>query len=208
MNYFEMFEHYLSTIKNYSKNTIISYLKDLEDFNNFILGEGLAENLEQATRPRLARHYLAYLEENNYSKKSIARKISSLRTFYNYLISEKHVDTNIFETIETPKTPKRLPKILSDNEINYLFKAIDQNTLLGARNYLILELLFSCGLRASELTSIEIKDLQIARKQILIHGKGSKDRFVPIHNNLVSLLQIYLTNIRTKLIAKSEDNND
>ncbi|HHT55342.1 MAG TPA: tyrosine recombinase [Acholeplasma sp.] len=208
MNYFEMFEHYLSTIKNYSKNTTTSYLKDLEDFNNFILSEGLAENLESAVRPRLARHYLAHLEENNYSKKTVARKISSLRTFYNYLISENIVDTNIFETIETPKIPKRLPKVLSDNEINYLFKAINQNTILGARNYLILELLFSCGLRASELTNIEIKDLQISRKQILIHGKGSKDRFVPIHDNLVELLQDYLTNIRPKLIAKSDSNNE
>lgn len=208
MNYFKMFEHYLSTIKNYSKNTTTSYLKDLEDFNNFILSEGLAEDLTSALRPRLARHYLAHLEENNYSKKSIARKISSLRTFYNYLITENIVDTNIFETIETPKIPKRLPKVLSDNEINYLFKAINQNTVLGARNYLILELLFSCGLRASELTNIELKDLQLTRKQILIHGKGSKDRYVPIHDNLVELLKDYLTTTRIKLVAKSDNNNE
>ena len=115
MNYFKMFEHYLSTIKNYSKNTTTSYLKDLEDFNNFILSEGLAEDLTSALRPRLARHYLAHLEENNYSKKSIARKISSLRTFYNYMIEEKHLELNIFETLETPKIPKRLPKVISEN---------------------------------------------------------------------------------------------
>lgn len=208
MNYFEMFEHYLKTIKNYSENTVISYLKDLNDFNNFILSEELAPNLVSATRPRLARHYLSHLEENNFSKKSIARKISSLRTFYSLLISENLIDTNIFESIETPKIPKRLPKVLSENEISYLFNAIDQSKTLGARNYLILELLFSCGLRASELTSIEIKDLQINRKQILIHGKGSKDRFVPIHDNLSELLTNYLTNIRPKLISKSDDNND
>src|SRR5690554_148927 len=208
MDYFNVFKHYLETIKNYSEHTVTSYLKDLEDFNNFILSEELAPNLTKATRPRLARHYLSYLEENGYSKKSIARKISSLRTFYNYLVSEEIIDTNIFEDLEVPKIPKKLPRVLTDNEVNHLFKAIDQNTLLGLRNYLILEMLFSCGLRASELTNIEIKDLQLNRKQILIHGKGAKDRFVPIHDNLYDQITNYLTNVRPKLIAKSEDNNE
>lgn len=208
MDYFNVFKHYLETIKNYSEHTVTSYLKDLEDFNNFILSEELAPNLTKATRPRLARHYLSYLEENGYSKKSIARKISSLRTFYNYLVSEEIIDTNIFEDLEVPKIPKKLPRVLTDNEVNHLFKAIDQNTLLGLRNYLILEMLFSCGLRASELTNIEIKDLQLNRKQILIHGKGAKDRFVPIHDNLYDQITNYLTNVRPKLITKSEDNNE
>lgn len=208
MDYFNVFKHYLETIKNYSEHTVTSYLKDLEDFNNFILSEELAPNLTKATRPRLARHYLSYLEENGYSKKSIARKISSLRTFYNYLVSEEIIDINIFEDLEVPKIPKKLPRVLTDNEVNHLFKAIDQNTLLGLRNYLILEMLFSCGLRASELTNIEIKDLQLNRKQILIHGKGAKDRFVPIHDNLYDQITNYLTDVRPKLIAKSEDNNE
>lgn len=208
MEFFEKFEHYLSTIKNYSPNTVKSYLKDLKDFEDFIVREELAEDLGRVDRVRIARHYLAYLEEENYSKKSISRKISGLRTFYNLLLNENLIETNVFDAIEAPKIPKRLPKVLSENEINYLFKSINQDTLLGARNYLILDLLFSCGLRASELTDIELKDLQINRRQILIHGKGSKDRFVPIHDNLIQNITNYLTNIRPKLVSKSDANNN
>lgn len=204
MSYFDKFHYYLEVTKNYSNNTIISYMKDLEDFDNFLQKEELAQNAIEAKRERLARHYMSYLEDLGFSKKSVARKISSLRTFYNQMIKEKLTDVNIFESIEVPKPPKRLPKIISDNEINYLFDAIDQSTLLGMRNYLILDMLFSCGLRASEITGIEIKDLQINRKQLLVHGKGSKDRYVPLHDNLINNTQKYLTDIRPKLIAKSD----
>lgn len=208
MDYFNYFENYLKTIKDYSDYTVTNYLKDLNDFNNFILSNELASGLDGANRPRLARHYLAYLDEEDYSQKSIARKISSLRTFYSLLVKEKIMDINIFENLELPKIPKRLPKVLTENEIHYLFKGIDTNTLLGQRNYLILELLFSLGLRASEMTNLEIKDLYLNRKQILIHGKGSKDRYLPLHNNLIEQISNYLTNVRPKLISKSDENND
>lgn len=204
MEYLEVFHNYLKVIKNYADNTVISYMKDLTDFDNFLIREELAENVLNVRRERIGRYYLSFLEESGFSKKSIARKISSLRTFYNYMIKEKHVEINIFENIETPKIPKRLPKVISDSEVSVLFNSIDQNTDLGFRNYLILDLLFSCGLRASELTSIELKDLQINRKQILIHGKGSKDRYVPIHDEIINSIKKYLTDIRPKLIALSD----
>ena len=204
MDYFNVFKEYLITIKNYSNNTVVNYLIDLEDFDNFLKKEELAANVLEAKRERLARHYLAFLEESGYSKKSIARKISSVRTFYNYMLKEGHVESNIFENLDIPKIPKRLPKVISDNEIDYLFKAIDKNSLLGYRNYLILDMLFSCGLRASEIIDMKIADIQINRKQILIHGKGSKDRYVPIHDLLVEEIKEYMTVIRPKLISKSD----
>lgn len=208
MDYLVKYEDYLRTIKNYSNNTIISYLKDIEDFNNFIKNEELAPNLLEVTRPRLARHYLAYLNDNDYHQKSVARKISSLRNFYKYLISEKLIDVNIFENLETPKIPKRLPKTITDKEIDYMFKSINTNKLLGKRNYLILEMLFSLGLRASELTGIEIKDLDLSRKQLLVHGKGSKDRYLPLHDNLVNELKNYLQVTRIKLLTKASKPNN
>lgn len=208
MNYFEKFEYYLEVIKNYSKHTVINYLKDLEDFDNFLKTEELAEDVLGARRPRLARNYLSHLDDEGYSEKSVARKISSLRTFYSYMIKEKMIDVNIFEGVETPKIPKRLPRIISDNDINYLFEAIDTSTLLGKRNYLILELLFSTGIRASELTTIELKDIQINREQILIHGKGAKDRYVPLHPMLIEQIKEYLTFVRPKLISKSDEDSN
>ena len=113
-----------------------------------------------------------------------------------------YIDINIFDKIETPKVSRRLPKILEDDEIMMLFKSINRNTPLGFRNYIILDLLFSSGLRASELCQMEVKDLKLNQRQILIHGKGSKDRYVPIHLELEKDLRQYLTYTRPILLAK------
>lgn len=191
--------------KNYADNTAVSYLHDVKDFSDFIIREELAEDLLGVRRERLARHYLSYLEEHGYARKSIARKISSLRVFYGYLVGQKKIDINIFETLEIPKIPKKLPKIIQDDEIEHLFQAIDRLKPLGFRNYLILDLLFSCGLRASELTQMSIRDIQLEREQILIHGKGSKDRYAPLHHKLISDIKHYLTYTRPILLSKGHD---
>ena len=196
------FKNYLLIEKNYAENTITSYMKDIKDFEDFIKREELADGLLDVTRERLGRHYLAFLDTKEYTKKSIARKISSLRTFYDFLIKNKKIDINIFTTLETPKVPRKLPQIISDDEIEMLFQSIDRFKPLGFRNYLILDLLFSCGLRASEITSITIKDIQLDREQILIHGKGSKDRYVPLHENIINDIKHYLTYIRPILLSK------
>ena len=97
----------------------------------------------------------------------------------------KHlIDINIFEHIETPKIPKKLPQIIQDEEIEMIFKSIDRYKPLGFRNYVMIDLLFSAGLRASELVNMTIKDLMLDQEQILIHGKGSKDRYVPLHKKI------------------------
>jgi integrase/recombinase XerC len=196
------FKNYLRIEKNYAENTIISYERDILDFEAFLKNEGLADGLLDATRERLGRHYLSHLDAKGYQKKSIARKISSLRTFYHRLQVLKLININIFETLETPKIPRKLPKILEDDEIEMLFKSIDRLKPLGFRNHVLLDLLFSCGLRASELTEMSIRDIQLEREQILIHGKGSKDRYVPLHERLIQDLRHYLTYIRPILLSK------
>ncbi len=208
MTYIDDFKDYLLIEKNYADNTITSYLRDIHDFQSFIKNEELANDLLDVTRERLGRHFLSYLDTKKYTKKSIARKISSLRTFYDYLIKNKHIDVNIFTNLETPKIPKKLPQIIDDDEIEMLFKSIDRYHHLGFRNYVILDLLFSCGLRASELTGMTIKDIQLDREQILIHGKGSKDRYVPLHDKLISDLKQYLTYIRPILLSKGSMSHD
>ncbi|MFH0766720.1 MAG: site-specific tyrosine recombinase/integron integrase [Bacillota bacterium] len=202
MTYIDDFKNHLLIEKNYADNTIISYLRDIHDFQSFIQKEELAKDLLDVTRERLGRHFLSYLDEQKYAKKSIARKISSLRTFYDYLITNHLIDINIFTNLETPKIPKKLPQIIDDDEIEMLFKSIDRFKPLGFRNYVILDLLFSCGIRASELTEMTFKDIQLEREQILIHGKGSKDRYVPLHNKLIVDLKQYLTYTRPILLSK------
>lgn len=197
-----MFIDYLTNEKNYSEHTIKSYERDILDFEAFILKEELASDLLGANRERLGRHFLSYLDEHGMSKKTIARKISALRTFYGYLVKEGLMDTNIFLDLDVPKLPKKLPTIIDDDEIDMLFKSIDQSRPLGYRNYLIFDLLYSCGLRASELIEMETKDIQLGSEQILIHGKGSKDRYVPLHAKLIEEIKHYLTYIRPVLLSK------
>ena len=205
----ELFKNFLEIEKNYSEHTITSYVKDVFDFEQFILKEEFAPSLLEVKRKRLADYYLSHLDEQKLSKKSIVRKISALRTFHNFLMLKGYIDINIFDKIETPKVSRRLPKILEDDEIMMLFKSINRNTPLGFRNYIILDLLFSSGLRASELCQMKVKDLKLNQRQILIHGKGSKDRYVPIHLELEKDLRQYLTYTRPILLAKGPmTNND
>jgi len=201
----ESFTNYLLIEKNYSEHTVSNYMRDVKHFESFIMREELAGSLLDVRRERLARHYLSYLDEQKYARKSIVRHISSLRTFYDFLMKEKDIEVNIFKNLETPKVPKKLPKLIQDDEIAYLFKSIDRFKPLGFRNHLILDLLFSCGLRASELIEMTIKDIQLEREQILIHGKGHKDRYVPLHQKLIDDMKHYLTFIRPLLLAKGQD---
>jgi len=204
MNYFEYFSSFLIDIKGYSKYTEISYLKDLSDFEKFIKKEELATDLLNFKRRRIPGYYLSFLEEEGFSKKTIARKISSLKTFYKLMKKEGYIERNFFEEIKPPKIPKRLPKIINNSEIEYLFDSINITTVLGFRNYLILEFLFSCGLRSSELVDLKVKDVLISRKQILIHGKGAKDRYLPMHDNMIFKINEYLKYHRIKLAIKKE----
>ena len=205
MTHIESFIEYLKNERNYASHTLISYERDIRDFEAFILNEELAPDLLSVRRERLGRHFLSYLDEHGLSKSSIARKISALRTFYDYLVKREEIDVNIFKNLDVPKIPKKLPQMIDDQEINMLFQSIDQTTPLGFRNYVIFDLLYSCGLRASELIGMDIKDIQLGAAQILIHGKGSKDRYVPLHDHLIDELKRYLTYTRPVLLAKGHD---
>lgn len=208
MDVLVLYKDYLMIEMNYSEDTVISYLNDVEQFERFLKTEGLADSLLGATRERLARNYISYLDNQNFTKTSIARKISALKNFYSYLQSKNLIDINIFQFVKTPKVPKRLPQVIQDEEINYLFESIDRTKPLGVRNYLILDLLYSCGLRASELIGLTVSDVYISNEQLKIHGKGGKDRYVPLHQNLVEQLKFYLTYTRATLLAKGTNTNE
>lgn len=208
MTHLDHFENHLLVEKNYSPHTVKAYRKDIDDFGAFIKREELARGLDDVTRERLGRHYLSYLDQQGFSEKSIARKISALRTFYDFLIVEKAIDTNIFTTLQTPKIPKKLPRIIDDEEIDMLFRSIDRSKPLGFRNHLLLDFLFSCGLRASEMIGMTIRDIRLEQKQILIHGKGGKDRYLPLHQHLIDDIRHYLTYTRPILIAKGPSTHE
>ncbi|OED27342.1 integrase [Acholeplasma laidlawii] len=169
--------------------------------------EGLAKDLLGARRPRLARNYISYLDNQDFKKKTIARKLSSLKNFYNYLIFKELIEENIFSDIKAPKVAKTLPHIIDEEAINYLFDSIDTSKPLGYRNLVILDLLYSCGVRASELINLEIKDIYLSSGQILIHGKGKKDRYIILHEKLIEEIRHYLSFVRVTLLSKGDDTN-
>lgn len=189
-------------IKNYSNNTIIAYENDIKSFESFVIQQNFEKDIF-LIRPRIARYYVNYLFENNISPRSINRKIISIKSLYSFLYNKKLIDNNPFSDIKLVKQPKKLPNIISHNEIVRLYKTIDTKTDLGFRNYLIFDILYTCGLRASEIVNIEISDINVDRKEILIHGKGKKDRYVFLTDRIITNLKLYLVSHRIRLLSKS-----
>lgn len=201
----EAFIDYLTAIKNYSPHTIESYANDIKEFREFILSEKMASGLLGIRNDRPCKNFVSHLSFKNDQSRSINRKLSALRSFYNYLVKEHVVIQNYFLEVSGPKTPKRLPHTIKENELDLLFEGIDTSTTLGYRNYLILEVLYACGLRVSELCGLQIKDIDFSNQSILIHGKGSKDRMVLIYDSLADKLKHYITYERNDLLFKNDD---
>ena len=184
------FIEYLEYEKGYSKKTIISYEKDLELFNKY-LKENKITNINNINYDTI-RKYLSYMHDNKYEASSISRKISTLRTFFKYNIKEKNIKNNPMTLISNPKREKKLPKYLNYEEMERLLNSIDTSELEGIRDRLIIELLYSTGIRVSELVNIKIKDIKIKEQQINILGKGNKERIVLFGEQAKEMIKIYL----------------
>jgi len=203
----DKYKEYLSVEKNYSSYTVLSYISDITDFYEYLKLEKLG-NLLSITHSNIPRYYVSYLSTTlNLTKKSIARKLSSLRTFYRYLERCEWVDTNPFEMVETPKADKTLPQVLYPSEIKAIFDSIDTSTPIGKRNRLIIELLYGTGMRVSELCGLKAEDIDYANDIIKLHGKGGKDRYVPMNKHITEALNDYIYIARPLLILKLELND-
>ena len=187
--YLDEFLDYLKYQKNYSQYTVLSYQNDIEEFLEYVEREALEfKSVEYSD----LRFYLMYLkEEKKDSNSSIDRKLSALRGFYKYLANEKVVKTNVFSLVNGPKREKKLPRYFEYNELEELFNVPD-DTPLGQRDLLLLELLYATGVRVSELTNIKIKDIDLSSKSILILGKGNKERIVTYGDYCEEILKRYL----------------
>lgn len=195
-----IFEGYLKNIKNYSNNTVIAYLSDIQSLINFLEQEDLG-TLERFSE-RVSRYYIAFLHEK-YTPVSIRRKISSCKTFYDVLINEGIVDINPFQNAVLPKEPKKLPKFIYEDEMSDFLNRIDTSTDKGLRDACLFELLYGAGLRVGEVVSIKLKDIDYLKQTILIHGKGSKDRIVPIHLRALQYVKKYIIGPRNTFLART-----
>ena len=202
MKYKDDFFDYITYEKKYSIHTVNNYKKVVLEYLEFLDKECIdikdANNL-------VVRNYLRSLDKHNYSNKTLCLYISSLRSFYNYLLKNRVIKSNPMVLIKNPKLEKRVPKFLYYNELSSLFESIDTSTVLGIRDNLILEILYSTGVRVSELVSIKLSDINNFDKSITIFGKGKKSRIVLFGDTLESALNLYLNKSRNILIKTNTD---
>ena len=188
----ERFEEHLQLERNLSPHTLAAYGRDLREFQAFVLSQkpGQSELLSQIDQI-LLRRYLALLHKKN-SKTSIARKLAALRTFFRYLLREGVLETNPGELVGTPRRDKSLPKTLSVDEAFALMEGGEGDDLLALRDRAIVETLYSCGLRVSELTGLDVRGLDLEQGLVRVAGKGRKERIVPIGSKACAALRDYL----------------
>lgn len=200
--YLEKYRAYLQNERYYSPHTINNYTKDILEYLKYLEQDNITLT---NTGLNLARNYAYTLANKKLKPTSINRKLSSIRNFYRFLITQEVVKSNPFDAIETIKIEKKLPNYLYLDDLETLFNSIDQSTPLGVRNYCLLELLYGTGIRVSELCNIKLHDIDFYNNNILITGKGNKQRYVPIHESLREVLITYLNFARNELLKDSDE---
>ena len=217
------FLDYLDEQRNFSPHTIRSYANDLRQFCQFLLAPETPDGhiavddlppLEKLPVRRLKdlilnvtlthiRAYLAMMRNTGYAKSSIARKLATLRSFYKFLVRIESVENSPVTAIRTPRQDKRLPKYLDISQVEALMGAPDTTTLLGSRDRAIFETIYSAGLRVSELTALNIEDLDEFGQAVRIRGKGKKERIGPLGSKAIEAIENYLA-MRARMFGRSK----
>ena len=193
----DRFIEYLKYQRNYSDFTCNNYNKDLNEYNSFILSNKINyKNMDYNE----AKEYVIYLNKKNDAKSTISRKLSSLRTFYKYLVLNNKVESNPFLLVSSPKKEKKIPKFINYNNMEEILNVPNIKTKEGQRERVILEVLYASGVRVSELVNIKLKDIDFSNKNILILGKGSKERLVSFGDYALEYINLYLKEGRNLLL--------
>ncbi|MFC1770846.1 site-specific tyrosine recombinase/integron integrase [Candidatus Margulisiibacteriota bacterium] len=201
--YLKGFLDFLEFEKNSSQNTISNYQRDIKHFFRFI-SQNKVLQLDQIN-PRLCRQYLQVLEQEQLQPRSIARKVAAQRSFWRYLQTKEITEENPWEFLITPKIPRRLPNVLFQAEANAFLDNIDTSTPLAVRNRVIVELLYGAGLRVTELISLDLSDLSLEEGELLVKGKGSKERIALFGQKAKEYLRLYIETIRPEWLKQSTD---
>lgn len=199
----DKFITYLHSERNYSDYTVLNYRNDITEFLNYLEANKFANYL--TIKSNIIRYYLSRMSDLGYKPRTIARKMSSLRSFYRFLMMEGKINTNVFSDVSSPKLDKPLPKFLYFEELDVIFESINTSTTLGKRNMAILELLYGTGIRVSEMCNLKIGDFDFYNKNIIVLGKGKKERYLPIYDNIQNALEDYFSSSRLELLAIRQD---
>lgn len=197
------FMQYLKAEKHASDLTLRNYMADLVQFITFMEKNQITD-YHHVTYFNV-RSFLASLYANELSKRSVARKLSALRSFYRYLIRENKVKTSPFHSLRSPKQDKKLPKFMYIEEVQALLEAPDTASPLGQRDQALLETLYASGMRVSELVGLRVDGLDLQQGVALVYGKGSKERYVPLGEFAVSSLKLYMDQGRNQLLKQREE---
>lgn len=187
----ERFFRYLAVEKNSSELTVINYRKDIQSFAEYMLERKKAAFSWEQVGALEVRSYLAFLNQKQYARRTIARKVSALRSFYKYLLRENIVEYNPLSKVRSPKLDKKLPVFLEESEIDELLRLPDKSKPLGLRDQAVLELLYATGCRVSELVGLTLERVDLANRFVLLLGKGNKERIVPIGHSCCNALAEY-----------------
>jgi integrase/recombinase XerD len=190
------YKNYLKLEKNASPHTIDAYLNDIQKLQVYAELQNPKLVLTQIVRKNLE-EFIAYLIENfSIQESTQARIISGIKSFFGFLVYQNYTQQNAAELIEAPKTIRKLPDTLSFEDIERILESIDVSTEQGTRDRAILEVLYSCGLRVTELLQLKISEIQLEIEIIKVIGKGNKERIVPIGSDAIKYLKLYLVNYR------------
>ena len=189
----ESFIHYLKFQKNCSSHTLKSYSRDLLEFSNYLSGGHKNERVDPALIDHISiRDFLTHLHQKGNSKRSIARKLAAVRSFFKFLFKEGRISSNPARLVRTPRLSQKQPRFLSVSEVEQILKLPDTITDLGTRDRAMLELLYGSGLRVSELVQMNVEDIFLCDRLIKVYGKGKKERLIPFGRKAEHALRNYL----------------
>lgn len=196
-HYIEQFKYYLKLERGVSENTVVNYLYDLEKFQQFLGGELKVDEVKD----QHIRSFIYFISEF-LAPTTQARILASINHFFSFLVLQNSVQNNPVSFIELPKQIRKLPTVLSVDEIDGIQSMIDLSTPEGVRNDAIIETIYCCGLRVSELIDLRISELYFEEGFIRVLGKGAKHRFVPISHSAIKKIEVYLETVRSKQTVK------
>jgi integrase/recombinase XerC len=205
-DYISRFAEHLKYERNVSAHTLRNYLSDLEQFHDYLCPLDKAGNRPQIDVRQIdhitIREYLSVLYRGRRKKTSIARKLASLRAFFKYLCREEVVELNPAKLVSSPRLDKKLPRVLSVDDVVRFIETPETDTVLGKRDRAILELLYATGMRVAELTALDMNDVDFKNDSVRVFGKGRKERIVPYGAKAKDALKLYL-GVRGELLVEA-----
>ncbi|WP_334328734.1 tyrosine recombinase XerC [Companilactobacillus sp. HBUAS59699] len=202
----DKFIDYLMINHHYSDDTKKSYLEDIDNFVKFLDQNGGFKGFTKVNRVDVET-YLTFLDEKDYADETVARRISALRSFYNFMLRNKFIKTNPFDLVQLRHKGRKLPRFFYEKEMDQLFEAVKGEDPLSQRNSALLELLYATGMRVSECANLELEQLDFTNNIVLVHGKGDKDRYVPFGSYSRDALTRYIDNGRNKLMEANKQDH-